>query len=82
MRCGVCGGPTDQIEAERRDLGGDDDEFVCPGCQGLADGVAGESDADSGIGNSGTSGRIGTSSEQGSDSSDSDDNGVTTKYAI
>jgi hypothetical protein len=81
MWCGVCGDPTDQMKAERRDLGGDDPEFVCPDCQDLADDVTSESDADSGIGSSGTSGRIGTCSEQGSDSSDSD-NGVTTKYAI
>lgn len=89
MQCGVCGDPTDQQAAERRDLGGDDAAFVCPDCQGLADDVASDRETDDGRGGSGssaTSGTIGSYSGTGSDSeatSDSDSSdGVTTKYAI
>jgi hypothetical protein len=88
----LCGGPTNQIDAERRDLGGGGPEFVCPSCQDLADDVAGDSET-GGQGTSVTSGRIGSysgtgsESERGSDSSsssdsDAEDNGVSTKYAI
>jgi len=81
MDCGVCGDPTNQMDAERRDLGGDDPAFVCPGCQDLADDVAGDSGTSgqgvsgcsSTIGGSGTSGTIGGYSERGSSSGPASD---------
>jgi hypothetical protein len=97
MDCTLCGSPTNQIDAERRDLGGDGPEFVCPACQDLADDVAGDSETggQDTEGTSATSGRIGSYSGTGSESerssdsssssssnSDAEDNGVSTKYAI
>lgn len=86
MQCGLCGSSGNQMDGAFRDLGGNDETFVCSQCQGKADEIAGDASGtgtESGIGGYSTIGSDSCDSANGTDSEPvSDSNGVTTKYAI